>query len=322
MNPSQPRRALVGDAIGFRKPERIPIWMFNRDPLDGDILAYDMTLAAGEVTEWGYAWKTLGDGTMGQPEGAVLPDWSDVARFRRPDAADPRRLGKLGAYRDRAGDRYRLASLGITGFNLYTFLRGFENALTDFLVEPDNAAALLDDIMAFETRLIEIAAREGFDGVVFGDDWGTQQGLMISPGLWRELFKPRYRRQFEAAHRLGLHVWFHSCGNIGEMIPDLHEIGLDVMNISQPNVVDIAAVGRQLAGRQCFLVPISYQTVSISGTPSEIGAEAERLHRHLASPDGGFIGYVEDYTCMGMSETNYRACIDAFRRLPGVEAEA
>ena len=48
---------------------------------------------------------------------------------------------------------------------------------------------------------------------------------------------------------------------------DFHEIGADVINISQPNVVDVAAVGRRLRGRQCFMMPISYQTVSISGTP-------------------------------------------------------
>jgi uroporphyrinogen-III decarboxylase len=140
---------------------------------------------------------------------------------------------------------------------------------------------------------------------------------MVSPDLWRRVFRPRYRRQFERAHDLGLHVWFHSCGNIGAILPDFNEIGVDVMNISQPNVVDLAEAGRRLKRKQCFMVPISYQTVSISGTPEDIRNEARRLHSLLATPEGGFIGYVEDYSCMGMTERNYRACVDAFRALPG-----
>jgi hypothetical protein len=64
------------------------------------------------------------------------------------------------------------------------------------------------------------------------------------------------------------------------------------------------------------MMPISYQTVSIQGTPEEIYAEARRLYDHLAVPAGGFIGYVEEYGVMGMSAENYRACGEAFRQLP------
>jgi hypothetical protein len=124
---------------------------------------------------------------------------------------------------------------------------------------------------------MEMAARHGFHGIHFADDWGTQTGLMISPALWRKLFKPRFRRQFVLAHELGLHVWYHCCGNLAEIAQDFHEIGVDVLNISQPNVVDLDAVGQHLRGRQCFMMPISYQTVSIQGTPDEIHAEAQRM---------------------------------------------
>jgi hypothetical protein len=63
------------------------------------------------------------------------------------------------------------------------------------------------------------------------------------------------------------------------------------------------------------MVPTSYQTVSIKGTPAEIRAEARRLFDALATPRGGFIGYVEEYKCMGMSEENYQACAQAFETL-------
>ncbi len=70
-----------------------------------------------------------------------------------------------------------------------------------------------------------------------------------------------------------------------------------------------------MRGRQCFLMPISYQTVGISGTVAEIYAEARRLYGLLGTPAGGFIGYIEEYDCMGMPRENYLACAEAFRRL-------
>jgi uroporphyrinogen-III decarboxylase len=162
---------------------------------------------------------------------------------------------------------------------------------------------------------MRMAARHGFHGIHFADDWGTQTGLMVSPSMWRKLFKPRFQRQFDLAHDLGLHTWYHCCGSFLPIMEDMHQIGVDVLNISQPNVNDISEVGRRLRGRQCFMMPISYQTVSILGTPEEIHAEARRLYDALAVPEGGFIGYIEEYSVMGMSAENYNACGDAFRKL-------
>ena len=308
-------REVVKRAIRFEGPEWVPVYMFNRDPLDGDILSYGLCLGEGERNEWGYAFSNLDDGTMGQVKQAVLPRWEDLDSFEAPPIDAERRLAGLEELRKTAGGRYILGGLGITGFNLYTFLRGFENAMIDFVAEPERSAQLLGCIMQFETDLIGLSAEAGLDGVHFADDWGSQENLFIAPGLWRELFKPRYEKQFAYAHELGLDVWFHSCGRIGAIAPDLHEIGVDVLNVSQPNANDIEALGRALRGRQCFMAPVSYQTVSISGSPEEIVHEARRLFEALGAPAGGFIGYVEEYTCMGMSEANYQACVKAFRKL-------
>jgi uroporphyrinogen-III decarboxylase len=252
---------------------------------------------------------------MGHPVAAVYPDLPSPEAIRVPPLREAERMSAAGAFFARCEDRYRLASLDLSGFTVYTFLRGFENAMQDFLLEPAGFAGLMDRIIDFECALMRMAARHGFHGIHFADDWATQTGLMIGRPLWQQLFKPRYARQFAVARELGLDTWYHCCGNFGAIIDDFHEIGVDVLNISQPNVVDIEAVGTRLCGRQCFMVPISYQTVSIQGTPTEIYAEAERLYRHLAAPAGGFIGYVEEYSVMGMSRENYRACGEAFRRL-------
>jgi uroporphyrinogen decarboxylase len=312
------RKQIVDQAIQFQHPPRIPLWFVNCDQTAGDVIVYHLSLNKPDRSgdnEWGYHLEKLDDGTMGHPTAPCLPDWAAADRYVGPTLREQERMARLPAYLDECEDRYRLASLDLSGFTVYTLLRGFENSMMDFLIEPERFARLMDLVIDFECQLMALCARRGFHGIHLADDWGTQSGLMISPPLWRKLFKPRYQHQFRRAHELGLHVWFHCCGNFAEIVDDFCEIGVDVLNISQPNVVDIPPIGARLRGRQCFLMPISYQTVSISGSVEDIYGEAQRLYDSLGTPAGGFIGYVEEYGCMGMSRDNYVACAEAFRRL-------
>lgn len=315
----------VRRAIEFDRPDRVPVVFWNRDQDQGDVMLYHLSLGApGEgsvnawdwsVNEWGYRLEKRGDGTMGHPVEPFYRDMPAADAIRVPALREEYRMSAVRAFQALCGERYRLASFDLSGFTVYTLLRGFASAMQDFVLAPDGFAVLMDRIIHFECDLIRMAARHGFHGIHFADDWGTQSGLMISPGMWRSLFKPRYARQFALAHELGLHTWYHCCGRFGPIMADFHEIGADVLNIAQPNVNDIDDVGRQLRGRQCFMIPISYQTVSLSGTVEEIYAEAQRLYDRLALREGGFIGYVEEYSVLGMSAENYCACGDAFRRL-------
>lgn len=320
-------KELVDRAIEFRCPERVPVVFWNRDQTDGDVMLYHLSLGQpGEgdplvnawdwsTNEWGYRLESLGDGTMGHPTAAFWPELPAAEDVRVPPLREKERMAAVKDFIGQSGDRYRLASFDLSGFTVYTLLRGFENAMLDFVTAPHLSRRVMDLITDFECCLMEMAARHGFHGIHFADDWGTQNGLMLSPGLWRELFKSGYQRQFTFAHKLGLHVWFHCCGDFTQIMPDFHEIGVDVLNISQPNTVDLQRVGQLLKGKQCFMMPVSYQTVSISGTPEEIHSEVQRMHRLLATEAGGFIGYIEEYECLGMSQENYRACGEAFRGL-------
>ena len=319
------RKERVCRAIQFARPDRVPVVFWNRDQTAGDVLLYHLALGApGDGTvnawdwstnEWGYRLEKMGDGTMGHPVEAYYRELPAPGEIRVPALREVERMSAAAQFFAQCEDRYRLASFDLSGFTVYTLLRGFENAMQDFLLAPEGFAALMDAIVDFECDLMRMAARHGFHGIHFADDWGTQTGMMVSPGMWRWLFKPRYAKQFALAHELGLHAWYHCCGEFLPIMADFQEIGVDVLNIAQPNVNDIAEVGRRLRGRQCFMMPISYQTVSIRGTPEEIYAEARRLCDLLAAPEGGFIGYVEEYSVMGMSNANYCACGEAFRRL-------
>ena len=312
------RKEEVIKAIEFKSPDYIPRWFINKDQMKGDIANYWLfPLGKGEKTEWGYEWITtnLDNGTMGIPKNPTIPTWGSLKKYKFPDPWSDKKYKDINKFKLEAGDRYQIASLGITGFNNYTFLRGFENGLIDFKLERRKATNLLKRLFEIENKVILSTKKYGFDGIMFYDDWGMQKNLIISPELWREIFKPFYMEQFELVHKQGYKVWFHSCGDITEIIPDFYEIGVDVMNMGQPNVVDLDYVSGVLKGKQCFLMPISYQTVSIKGTPEDIKNEARRLYSKLGSKKGGLIGWIEEYSSVGMPERNYQACTTAFNNI-------
>ncbi|MGC8862222.1 MAG: uroporphyrinogen decarboxylase family protein [Armatimonadota bacterium] len=313
-------REIVHRAIEFRGPDRVPIVYFNRDTERSDVLTANVAPAEGFVasepgaTEWGYVWHKL-DETMGQPREAPLADAQAIDSYKPPDPTAPGRLDHLREFINQGRDRFLVLGLGITGFDQATFLRGMEQLLVDLYTDRKTAEKVLDLVFNFENSIIEQAAAFEIDCVKFGDDWGTQRGLMISPELWRAVFKPRYAQQFQMIHAAGKKVWFHSCGNVYPTIGDLIDIGADVLEFLQPDVMGIDNLARDFGGKVCFCCSVDHQRVAISGSKQDIFDYAGRLISKLGSFDGGFIACIEDYSCLGMSEQNYQWICEAFSTL-------
>ena len=305
-------------AIEFADPPRVPVLFFNRDTQDSDIrglgcaAAADFASTVPGMTEWGYAWKSL-DGTMGQPATHPLADAAAMANYRPPTPAAPGRLEHLPAEIAAHVDQFLLFSLGITGFNQATFLRGFEPFLIDLAAEPARASQVLDAVFDFENGLIYRLAPFALDAVKFADDWGTQQGLMISPAQWRAVFRPRYADQFARIHAQGKKVWFHSCGQVYDILGELIDIGADVLELLQPDIFGVERLATEFGGHVCFCCAIDHQRLAVSGTREEIFAYAHRLKTHLGAFHGGFIGYVEDYPSLGMDDQHYRWIREAMK---------
>ncbi len=305
-------------AIEFKRPAYVPIWYINEDLEKGDIANYWLfALGKGQTTEWGYRYEHAKEdnGTMGMPRHPLLSDWEDYRKYDFPDPLSLKKYEKVDDFMLENKSRYRVASMGISGFNTYLFLRGFDHAMIDFASEDKTAYDLLEKIFQTENEIIKVTSGYDFDAIMFYDDWGMQKDIMISPVMWRNIFRPLYEKQFKKIHDLGMLVFFHSCGDITSILEDFHDIGVDVINTGQPNVIDMDKVSHLLKGKQCFLTPISYQTISISGTPQDIKKEAERLYEKLATEEGGMIGWIEEYSSIGMPRENYLACAEAFGKL-------
>ncbi len=313
-------REIVYRAIEFRSPPRVPVKYKNRDLELSDVLSTGYDTPAGfkpsepGMTEWGWAWRTL-DNTIGQPQSHPLSDDLAVDTYRPPDPYAPGRLDLARADIGRWKDKFVKFSMGISGFNLAIFLRGMENLLTDLCLQPARASKVIHYIFDFESAIIDQLGPLAADCVAFGDDWGTQEGLIIAPAAWRKVFKPLYADQFARARKAGKKTWMHTCGNVREIIGDFIDIGLDVIELLQPDVMGVESLAREFGGKICFCCSIDHQRLAINGSRQEIFDYARRLNDLLGSRHGGFIAYIEDYSCLGMSERNYRWIRQAFESL-------
>ena len=314
------KKAIVKRAVRMQNPPEIPIRFFNRDKEKsyiqetGYAAPHNFHPADPRQTEWGFHWERL-DNTMGQPKGCPLADLDLLDQFIPPDPNAEGRFDHVDHFIRQNANAYLLGNVGISGFNFVTFLHGFENTLEDLYLDRDRICQLIDLVLEFETGIIRRYGEYAFDAIGFGDDWGTQNALMIAPDLWREVFKPRFKKQFDLVHSYGKDVYYHSCGQIWDIIPDLIEIGVDILNLNQPDIFGIERLGTAFSGKVCFNCPVDHQTVAIHGDRGEIFEYVRRLNANLGNHGGGFIGYIEEYSSVGMSEANYQAIVEAFEGL-------
>ena len=187
-------------------------------------------------------------------------------------------------------DSFTIMSLGWGLWETYWGIRGFENALTDCVAEPDFFAALLDKLTEIYLAQVELCADIPADGIKFGDDWGDQRGVMVGPERWRRFFKPRYARIFEATRDQGKIVMSHCCGSVADIMPDIIEIGLDVLQSVQPEAAGMNPyeLKRKWGDKMTFWGCLGSQSVVPFGTPQDIRDEVRRLCREMGK-GGGYI---------------------------------
>lgn len=159
-----------------------------------------------------------------------------------------------------------------TIFECAWLLRGLENLLADFLQNAEIASAILDWLTESGISCTRQLAQAGVDILLTGDDVGMQTGMMMSPTVWRRWLKPRLAQVIAAAHKANpdLLVFYHSDGNIRPIIPELIEIGVQVLNPVQPECMDPAALKKEYGNDLAFWGTIGTQTTMPFGTAAEV----------------------------------------------------
>jgi uroporphyrinogen decarboxylase len=250
---------------------------------------------------WGTRWQkppsSLYWDMVGHP--IAEPTLEALKAYRWPDPRDP---GRTDGLRERARalceETPYAVVLDVTGFGVFEqgwSLRGFENFYMDLVAEPVFAEALIQGVADYQIALYErVLAEVGshVQVVMVAEDLGSQDGPLISPDTYRRMIKPAQKRVWQfIKSRTDASLFLHSCGSVRNFIPDLIELGVDILN-----PVQVAAAGmdpKEL--KREFGKDLTFwgggcdtQRVLTFGTPDDVEREVRQRIRELA-PGGGFV---------------------------------
>jgi uroporphyrinogen decarboxylase len=266
--------------VGWRPPE-------SEDAVDPVGL---LTSDASWVEEWGTGWQHVGGGTGASPTRAPIGTCDELDDWLATWMPDPRRPGRFdGAMPGIAlfgGTHYVVGTTHQALWERYAQLRGPGPAFEDLATGAPGTIRLLEALVEYQVALIERwGSLVGVDLVFLTDDWGSQRSLFIAPATWRAVFAPRYRRICDTAHRQGLDVIFHSCGDIAAIMGDLIDLGVEVIDPLQPEALDLAWVAREFGGLVAFAGGLPCQALP-DLTPAQVRGAVRRLIDLLGAPFG------------------------------------
>ena len=236
---------------------------------------------------YGVIWEESIAGEAGVVLDPVLKR-TDLEGYQFPSAQLPGVFDDVPAQIAENSDKYLIWCLGFSLFERAWSLRGLEQFLVDMLEQPAFVDELLERICQFNLELLERACQYGIDCVRFGDDWGSQRGMIMGPQLWRRFIKPHFARMVQKVAAHGKATFLHSDGDIRQIIPDLIEVGLTILNPVQPDVMDIYALKREYGKDLTFWGGVSVQQLLPYGTSQQVRTQVRRLIRELGAA-GGFV---------------------------------
>ena len=246
------------------------------------------------VDEWGIRWRWVDTETgnrytemIGHPMAVT----DDLDQLTLPDFKDPYRYEASKEMIDKHGKEYGImGGLACTLFELAWYLRGMDKVLEDMVLNKEFLHAYLDKLLTWVWDAGTVLARMGVDVIWIGDDFGTQDRLLISPDLFREFFKPRYDRLF--SHLRGINpdikFAFHTDGYNWPIMQDLIDVGVNILNPVQPKSMDPGELKEKFGKQLTFWGTIDNQETMPFGSVEDVINETRERLRTVA-PGGGLI---------------------------------
>jgi uroporphyrinogen decarboxylase len=308
---------------------------FNYDPWAAQVGQVTLTLSGGPVhtdldqegglhrDEFGCVWDRRGslphpvayplaevetDGLAAALEGHTFPDPYRQGRFDQAQALAERYRGEV----------FLFGKLGMCLFERAWSIRGMTQLLMDMIERPEFVEKLLDRILyEWNLPIIEQQLALGVDGFYFADDWGAKTGLMFSPEMWRRFIKPRLAIIYQHCREAGVVVGQHSDGAVGDLFPDLIEIGLQVFNPLSPSVMDPRAYKEKYGDQLTFYGGIDVERTLPFGTPEEVREEIHSMAETMGQ-GGGYILQSSHTILEDVPMENVVAYIEEVRRMAGI----
>ena len=203
------------------------------------------------------------------------------------------------------------------------YIRGTEKIFLDLALQPEMAEVLFEKIREFYLQYLERildAAKGKIDIVMTGDDFGAQNGLLISAEMWRKFIKPGFAGYLDLVKRHDTISMHHSCGSVVDIIPDMIDCGLDILQSIQPETkgMSLKNLSERFGKQLCFQGGISIQKTMPYGTAEQIRQEV-KSNADIAKKCGGYIFCTSHNIQADTSLENVETLMDAyleFGRIP------
>jgi uroporphyrinogen decarboxylase len=334
------KRDVIIEAIRFRPPPYVP-WDWGpthdcAEKLKAKLGVNDLTAfldnhflgVAGSIPSWnwldkdhirdpfGVVWDKTVDKDIGTPCDWPIKRPEDLKTYTWPDTANESYYRHIPAALEARTDLFRIYSLGFSLYERAWTMRGMDALLMDMVDRPEFVEEFLNAIVENNLHQVRHAIRLGCDCVYFGDDYGMQIGLIMGLPHWRHFIKPRLARMFAPVREAGKFLYMHSCGRVDSLFDDLVEIGLNVFNPFQPEVMDVFALVPRYHGRLAFHGGMSVQKVLPFGTVQEVRDATERLL--AAGAKGGYIFSPSHAVPRDVSPENLIAMMEVVKSQPGL----
>ena len=278
---------LEGDFSAFKRVE-IPVLPASDFDSEGNYHAFKRDI-------WGTLWEFRIFGIAGIPYEYPLADSSKIASYKVPELPllpenihESRKI----ALAARSDPFYHFEAWGSLYERLIS-LRHEADVLCDIISEEPYINELADKILEYYTAQIKKAVAEGADGITFGDDYGTERGLIMSPGLWRSFFYHRLDSLFKPARDAGLDIHFHSCGNVWDLLQDFAELGVTSIWPQLP-VYDMSKLANRCRDLGLAIAVHTDRAKTMTfGNPEDVRELVLREYETFKLYDGGGWFYIE-----------------------------
>ena len=274
--------------------------------------------------DWGVHWSSVdyktrfGTGRYTEVTGRPLANDAAIDSYRPPSPLRPEIYKDAEDLLRNFGDEYWIiGSVNCTIFETAWALRGMNNLLMDMLTDPDRADHIFDLCYQYHRVVAKRLATMGCDMIWTGDDVGTQRGLMFSAELWRRYLKPRMAELYAELKAINknIKIAYHSDGFVEPLIPELIEIGLDVLNPVQPACMDPAKLKKQYGNNLSYWGSMDEQHTLPYGTAEDVKQEVLSRLKNVGYNGGLIIGPTH-HVQLDTPMENFWAMINTIQNTP------
>jgi uroporphyrinogen decarboxylase len=272
--------------------------------------------------EWGVTWKVIeyetryGKGKYTEPFGPPLAHDHDLDTYQAPDPDRPELYTAAELVIRNYSDEYWI--VGVTPTTIFETawaLRGYEQLMMDMAVDPGKAECVLDFPFNYHKRVTQQLVRLGVSMIWLGDDVGGQNAMLMSPKMWRKYLKPRMAELIASLRLINpqIKIAYHTDGVVYPIIPELIEIGVDILNPIQPLAMDPVKLKAEYGDRLCFWGSLDIQKTLPSGTPEDVRSEVINRFETIGQNGGLIIGPTHNLQLDTPLE-NFWAMVDTIRQ--------